>query len=160
MYIKFRRKAKKFYKENKKLVKIITLCFLVLIFIIVLYKSLFYSSQEKSIYGERLSNIKEYKLSKNDLVNYSSKIKKIDNVDDSKVLLKGRLLKYFVYVKKDITEEQMKEIANKSIELTLEKVKSYYDIEIFFGISQEDEVKYPLIGYKHKTKNDIVFVNM
>ena len=50
-------KIKRFVRNNKKQVKTGLLVLLVIIILLVLYKSLFYSSSEKSVYGVRIRDI-------------------------------------------------------------------------------------------------------
>ena len=50
-------KIKTFIRNNKKQVKIGLIVLLAIIVLLVLYKSLFYSTAEKAVYGVRLRDI-------------------------------------------------------------------------------------------------------
>lgn len=150
-------KIKKFIKNNKKLVVIISLGILALIILIVLYKMLFYSTAEKSVYGVRLTDIKENKIDskeKNKLLADTSDYEKIENVD---IKIKGRLIKYFITFNEKTTNKEMEKDINSIIDKLSEKIKGYYDVTIYAEKIVDDEKVYPLIGYKHKGKDKITY---
>ena len=89
-------KVKKFLRKNKKLVKVGIICILLLVFVAALYKVLFYSSAESSIYGERLRDIKENKFKKEEKEEIIEKSSGINGISTIKISVKGRLIKLII----------------------------------------------------------------
>lgn len=150
-------KIKRFIKNNKKLVKIGIIILLILIVFLVLYKSLFYSSSEKSTYGVRLRDIKENEFTKKDKTEIQSKSSDIEGVKNVKIAVKGRLIKFFVTFDEGISADDIKAKFNEMLSYMTEKVTGYYDIEFYSEQTIEGETKYPVTGYKHKGKTEIAF---
>lgn len=149
--------VKKFFKNNKNIIKIGIILLIVIVLLIVSYKALFYSNSEKATYGVRLNNIEEHKFTnddKKDIINKSSEIKGISTV---KINVKGRLIKIFINYDENVTVEDMKKSFNDIASYFSENVKSYYDIAFYAKQNKEDEENYPLMGYKHKNNTDISF---
>ena len=149
--------VKKFVRKHKKEVTIAVIVLVALLFVIILYKSLFYSKSEKSVYGVRLNGIEDHKLKDDKLETWESKIKKMDKVSDCKVELKGRLIKFFVTFESDVSTDDIKTKFNDIVKDIDEDTKSYYDIELYAKQSKDGTMKYPVIGYKHKSKDSVSY---
>ena len=150
-------KLKKFIKKNKKIVTLGVIALIILLVLIVLYKSLFYSVKEKSVYGVRLRDINENKISNEEKNDYIDKTSSVDGIKNVKINIKGRLIKIFVEFNDDISQDDMKAKLNESLENLDEKVKGYYDIEFYAKQFKDEKTTYPIIGYKHKNKEQITF---
>lgn len=150
-------KIKKFIKKyNKQLIIGITI-FLVLIILLVLYKSLFYSSSEKSVYGVRLRDIDKNEFASEEKIDFKAKSEQISGIQNIKLEVKGRLIKAFVTFDEGISSDDIKNKFNEMLGYISEKVKGYYDIVFYAKQSISEEEKYPVIGYKHKNKSDMFF---
>lgn len=150
-------KLKKFLKKNGKLVKIILLILILFIIFLVLYKSLFYSSSEKSIYGVRLRDLKENEFTSAEKVDFKAKSEQIEGISNVKIEVKGRLVKAFVTFNEGISSEDIKNKFNEMLGFISDKVKGYYDITFYAEQLESEEEKYPVIGYKHKSKTEMSF---
>lgn len=149
------KEIKRFIKHHKKEVTIIGIVLLILVFGIVLYKSLFYSSSEKSVYGIRTRDIKEHKIGNKQIDKWKDEVMSVSGVNECKITIKGRLIKYFVGFDDNVSTDDIKTKFNDIVKNMDENIKSYYDIELYAKQSKDSEMKYPVIGYKHK-KNDSV----
>ncbi len=148
---------KRFVRKHKREVTIAAIVLVALLFIIILYKSLFYSKSEKSVYGVRLNGIEDHKLKDENLDKWQSKIKKMDKVSDCKVELKGRLIKFFVTFDSSLSTDDIKTKFNDIVKDIDQDTKSYYDIELYAKQSKDGTMKYPVIGYKHKSKDSVSY---
>lgn len=150
-------KIKRFVRNNKKQVKIGLLVLLVMIILLVLYKSLFYSSSEKSVYGVRIRDIKEHEFTKEMIKEVESKSSKLEKTSKTEIKIKGRLIKIFVTFTDDATTDDIKARLNDIVSYIEDDVKSYYDVELYSIQTKDNKTSYPVIGYKHKNKTDITF---
>lgn len=145
-------------KKNKDLIMNILIVIVIVLVMLGLYKVLFYSSKESSIYGVRLRDSEKYKISITDLKKMEKKAKEIENTESINIDIKGRLIKYYITVKNEINIDQMKDICNQMLSLIDENKKEYYDVTFYLIKENEGKESYPLIGYKHKSKETITFV--
>ncbi len=150
-------KIKRYIKNNKKQVAIVLAVVAVLLVFLVLYKSLFYSTAEKAVYGVRLRDIKENEFVKDEKTEVLDKASKIEGVSDVKIEVKGRLIKFFVTFNEGVSTDDMKNKFNEMLSFISSKVTSYYDISFYSKQMVEGKTKYPVTGYKHKAKNEISF---
>lgn len=150
-------KIKRFIKTHKKEVKIGILVLLVIIILLVLYKSLFYSNSEKATYGVRLRDIEENEISNDEKDEIKTKANKIEGVKEVKLEIKGRLIKFFVTFDEGVSTDDMKNKFNEMLSLMSEKILGYYDVTFYSEQKQDGKTKYPVTGYKHKNKDEISF---
>lgn len=150
-------KIKKFLKTHKKQVKIGLIILAILIVLLVLYKSLFYSNSEKATYGVRLRDIEENKFTSEEKKSVQEQSSKIEGVDSVDITVKGRLIKFFVNFNEEITNEDIKNKFNEMLGFISDKVKGYYDVTFYAIQIKDKKEKYPVIGYKHKSKEEITF---
>ena len=153
-------KLKRFIKRNKKLIIWIIFFILVMISLLVLYKILFYSDDEKAIYGVRITDIDEYKLEKKDVTSLEKKASELEKINSVKITIKGRLIKYFIDVDSSLTNDEIKNKINEMANQIDDDTKSYYDVTFYVSKKTEDSVTYPIIGYKHKNKENITFTEV
>jgi hypothetical protein len=71
--------------------------------------------------------------------------------------LQGRLIYIEFEVKENVTVDESKEIGAKALDYFDEDEKAYYDIQIIITNQKDDVEGYPLMGYKHKTRDEIVW---
>ena len=150
-------KLKKFIKKHKKVVIICLIALVVLIMLLMLYKSLFYSSKESDVYGVRLRDIKDNKITSEDISSMEKKLSETDGVESATINVKGRLIKFFVTFNDSATTDAMKIVFNDSLGYISDKVKNYYDITFYAEQKRDVKMTYPVIGYKHKNKTEISF---
>ncbi len=150
-------KIKKFIKKNDKQVKIGLIILVILIIFLILYKSLFYSNSEKSTYGVRLRDIKDNEFTYDEKTDVKEKSTGIDGVSSVKITVKGRLIKFFVTFDDGVSNDDIKDKFNKMAGFLSDKVKNYYDVTFYAIQNKEGNKSYPIIGYKHKSSDVIVF---
>ena len=150
-------KIKKYIKNNKKQVRIMIIALLVIIVLLVLYKALFYSSSEKAVYGVRLNDIENNEFTTEEKNDVQDKSSNIEGVKEAKIEVKGRLIKFFVTFEDGVSTDDIKTKFNEMVSFINEKVKGYYDVELYAEQKQDGKTKYPVIGYKHKNKTEITF---
>lgn len=150
-------KIKRFVRNNKKQVKMGLLILLVIIILLVLYKSLFYSTSEKSVYGVRIRDIKDHEFTVSQKKDVQNKVTNIEGVEEAEVVLKGRLIKFFVTFNENVSTDDMKAKFTEILSYLSDDVKTYYDLEFYSKQMQGDTMKYPVTGYKHKSKTEITF---
>ena len=150
-------KIKRFLMENKKTVRIVVIALIILLFGIILYKSLFYSNSEKAVYGIRTRDIKEHKLKGKAEENWKSKALEIDKITECKIVVKGRLIKFFITFEDGVSTDDIKTKISDVSKILSKNVTSYYDVTFYAKEVKSGETKYPVIGYKHKSKDSISF---
>jgi len=150
-------KIKRFIKNNKKQVKIGIIILFILVGLLVLYKSLFYSNSESATYGVRIRDIKENQFPKEDIAEVREKSSNVEGVKEAKVIVKGRLIKFFVTFNEGVSTDDIKNRFNEMLGFMNEKIKGYYDVTFYSEQILDGKTKYPVTGYKHKGKTEIAF---
>lgn len=141
-----------FLKKHKLLVLFLILLVIVIIFAIKVFL-IFSDNDETAIYGERLNGADSVEIDikkSNDLV----KSKADDISKEVSVRKQGRIINIIVTLKDETTRDTAKDISNKLLEEFSEKEIAYYDFQIFLK-KTNDDAQFPIIGYKHHTKDDI-----
>ena len=144
-------------RHHSKEIKIGLFILLAVILLIVLYKSLFYSSSESAVYGVRIRDIKDNKITTKTINGWKESVLDIDKITECKIVIKGRLIKFFVSFDEDVSTDDIKNKFNETIKLLPEKVIGYYDITFYAKQNKDSNTKYPVIGYKHKNSDSISF---
>lgn len=150
-------KIKKFIKTHKKQVRIGLIVLVVLIILLVLYKSFFYSTSEKAVYGVRLRDIEDHEFISDEQDDVLTSSGELDGVSDVELKVKGRLIKFFVTFDEGVSTDDIEARFNDMLGFISEDVKSYYDVTFYAIQTQDGEEKYPVIGYKHKNNDSISF---
>ena len=142
---------KKFIKNNKLTVITFIIC---VIFVIIVFavKLTFFPDEAKAIYGDRLEGIEEVEITSKEQDNIISKLEEKAEVKKAEVDIKGRILNIIITVNDDVELDAAKALTG-TITDTLEKEQtSYYDIQVFVK-KDNDDARYPIIGYKHQDKD-------
>lgn len=145
----------KFIKNNKLLITlfVIALVFFSAIMMIIL-KNISLSSENE--YGNRLDGIEQYPITEEMITSIKEEIGSFDKVENITYNLEGRLANFIIKVDDTLAEEDARNYAGRIIERLNDDIKSYYDIQVLIDSNVESEV-YPMIGYKHKTSNTLVW---
>ena len=151
-------KIRKYIRKNKDTIINVIIVLAIVVIMLGLYKVLFYSSKESSVYGVRLRDSEKYKISITDQKKMKTEVKKIEGVESVDIEIKGRLIKYYITVSSSSNLDNMRNICNQVYGLVDENKKTYYDLTFYLITENEGEEKYPLVGYKHKNKEVITFV--
>lgn len=110
----------------------------------------------KSLYGDRLDSIKEHKIDSKKINEIKTEIKELDYVSAVNYDLKGKIMNFVITINKDTSLDNAKKIGNKILDSLDQNEKNNYDIQVFL-VTSEDSETYPIIGYKHKTRDEIVW---
>ena len=142
---------KKFIKNNKLTVITFIIC---VIFVIIVFavKLTFFPDEAKAIYGDRLEGIEKVEITSKEQDNIISKLEEKTEVKKAEIDIKGRILNVIITVNDDVELDASKALTG-TITDTLEKDQtSYYDIQVFVK-KDNDDARYPIIGYKHQDKD-------
>ena len=129
-------------------------------------------SSGTSKYGDRLEGIENYKFSKKAQKKVIDLIKGKEQVSSCKIEVHGKRIDVIFNVKKDVSKDDAKNIANESLGAFTEKVKGYYDIQYMISKKKEEGIKvtveegkeetkyeFPIMGYSNKKNSGIVWTN-
>lgn len=147
-----------FIKKNK--FKIITsLVILILLTIIFIgIKELIFPNNNKDLYGNRLDGIEEVLVTDVRLNDLIAEIKEEEFVENVKSNIQGRLVNVIVTVEPNADEIKAKALSEKFVSNFSSEELEYYDFQ-FFLVSDEEDERYPFIGYKHKTSLNFKWSN-
>ncbi len=139
-----------FFKRNKATIIAIVIFLVVLVFVVQMF-NIFLSSDEKGVYGKRLEGREEVRITSK----YMTKIEKALKEQTKKVKVEeqGRILNVIITAKDDANLESAKSLGATVLEQLEDKQKKYYDIQVFIKKDTEEE-NFPIIGYKHHTKDN------
>lgn len=110
-------------------------------------------------YGNRLRGIENYKIDDKIVNELKNTIGQKENVVSVDYLLTGRLIDITLVVKDEVEKDAAKAIAGECIPYFTDEQKKYYDIQILVKSENEESEKYPVIGYKHKTSETLIWSN-
>ena len=141
----------KFIKKHANLVVAIGVVVLLVVGLLIL-KNFLSPSENKAIYGNRLDGRKKVEISKDTMSKAESAIK--DDAKTAKVRIAGRIIEAMVVVDDGKSLDDAKAIGPKIVDSFSDKEKKYYDFQIFIS-KDGDSNQFPIIGYKHHTKDSI-----
>ncbi|MBE6153002.1 MAG: hypothetical protein E7166_02070 [Firmicutes bacterium] len=148
---------KKLWKNNKITILFITV---IIVMISVLAALVFplYSSRGGSVYGKRLDGIKDVKIENSLSNNIKDAYKNTEKVKKVTTDLKGKIYNILVYVNDGVDLNEFVDFSNGILSNFEEEQLKFYDIQ-FFLISDSDENKKTIIGYKNKDSESISWTN-
>ncbi len=142
-------------KKHKLLVLLAILAILILIFCVKLV-IIFTESDEEAYYGNRLNSEDYVELDETKYKTlFQEKFK--DQTESISVRTQGRIINVILNLNADVSRDTAKDLANQCIKEFSDTEKSYYDIQIFLNKKNPstEETQFPIIGYKHHTKDEI-----
>lgn len=151
---------KKLFYENRILFVLITLIVVSVIIIISGLFIYFFNGSGKSVYGNRLNDIENYKISK-DIEAKINDLYKDTAVDSVKYDLKGKIIYIIIDLKENVALVDAQTLALKSLEAFTEEEKGYYDIQLMVTATKLEEKSelYPMLGYKNAKNAQVVWTN-
>ena len=144
---------KKFIKNNKLTVITFIIC-LVFVILVFAIKLTFFPDEGRAIYGDRLDGIEEVEITSKQEKNIVSKLEEKDEVKSVDTDIKGRILNVIITVNDDVELDPAKALASVITENFEEDQNGYYDIQVFIKKSNEEDTRFPIIGYKHQDKDE------
>lgn len=147
-----------FIKKHKLLfIVLILILILLIVGIAVVGPSLFFSGNK--VYGNRLDDIDNYKITDSNVNEITSAIKENTNVIEVEYSKSGKILNFKIKVASTTSIEESKGLTSVILEKISEENKSYYDIQVFLTCDADESDIYPKIGYKHKISTEFVWSN-
>ena len=143
----------KFIKKNKSTIVGI-LVFILALAGILAVKGVLSSDEGKAIYGTRLKGINEVKITDSQKKEVENKL--ANDTDKVEVSVAGRIINILITAKEGTSLEDAKKLGDKAVEVFSSAEKKYYDIQIFIT-NEKNKAQFPIIGYRHHTKNTITW---
>lgn len=143
----------KFIRKNKNTIVGILVFILVLAGIFVI-KSVMSSGEEKAIYGTRLKGRDSIKITDSRKKEVENKL--ANDTEKVEVSVAGRIINILITAKEGTSLEDAKKLGDKAVEAFSSAEKKYYDIQIFIT-NEKNEAQFPIIGYRHHTKETITW---
>ncbi len=143
----------KFIKKNKSTIVGI-LVFILALAGILAVKGVLSSDEGKAIYGTRLKGINEVKITDSQKKEVENKL--ANDTDKVEVSVAGRIINILITAKEGTSLEDAKKLGDKAVEAFSSAEKKYYDIQIFIT-NEKNKAQFPIIGYRHHTKNTITW---
>ena len=142
---------KNFIKNNKvtAIAFIICVIFVILVFAV---KLTFFPNEGTAIYGDRLDGIEEVEITDNQQDDIIKSLEDRDEVKSASTDIKGRTLNVLITVNDDVELDPAKALTSSIIDNLEEDQTSYYDIQVFIS-KDNDDTRFPIIGYKHQNKD-------
>ena len=146
----------KFIKKNKFTI-IAIIIFVCLVVLGAKVKELLVPDSGKAVYGDRLENIEEHKLSDTLFQTITDKLKADARVIKVDSEIHGRIINLLITVNPDMNVPDAKKLANSTIGMFESDELSYYSLQVY--VLKEDKTlnNFPIIGYKGKESESLVF---
>lgn len=145
-----------FIKRNKILVGLILIAIIIMASIlIIIFSNLSLGGNNK--YGNRLDNIEEHPITSEMITDIKTEISSFEKVEDISYHLEGKLMNFIITVEDSLIEDDAKNYGNRIIETLSNEIKTYYDVQVLIDSTDEESTTYPIIGYKHKTSDMLVW---
>ena len=140
-----------FIKNNKVTVVAFIICviFVILVFAV---KLTFFPNEGTAIYGDRLDGIEEVEITDKQQEDIIKSLEEKDEVKNADTDIKGRTLNVLITVNDDVELDSSKALTSSITENLEEDQTSYYDIQVFIS-KDNDDTRFPIIGYKHQNKD-------
>ena len=143
---------KNFIKNNKVTVVAFIICviFVVLVFAI---KLTFFPNEGTAIYGDRLDGIEKVEITDKQQKDIIKSLEDKDEVKSADTDIKGRTLNVLITVNDDVELDPAKALTSSVIDNLKKEQTSFYDIQVFIS-KDNDDTRFPIIGYKHQDKDE------
>lgn len=142
---------KKFIKNNKLAVVTFIICaiFVILVFAV---KLTFFPDESKAKYGDRLDGIEEVEITSSQEDDLISALKEREEVSDVSCDIEGRTLNVIITVNDEVELDPAKALSSVVTDNLEEEQVKFYDIQVFIE-KNNDDARFPIIGYKHQDKD-------
>lgn len=141
---------KKYLKNNIKLIVVLTIFIVIVFGCCIAYNMIFVNNQSK--YGNRLDGIDEVKINDKKKNEIKGNIESLQITKSVSIRISGKTINVMIKVNDDIEVDKAKEIAGKVFEKLSDEEKKFYDVQVFIS-KDTDDVRYPIVGYKHHAKD-------
>lgn len=138
----------KFIKKHLTAIIVTFICLLLVILAAFAVYRMFYPSNDKSVYGNRLDNAPEISSEMISKIKEKMINSEIVNTIDYNTTVKT--MKFYVDVKDNTKIESAKKLSNIVIENLTDDIINFYDISIYLTQKNGKMKEYPAIGYHSK----------
>ncbi|MBR3229568.1 MAG: hypothetical protein IKF91_01925 [Bacilli bacterium] len=145
-------------KKYRKQIKIGLIIIFILLIILMVWLFIVPTFKTDK-YGDRLKEINKHKISKEVIAKIKEKSSSNDSVLKIDYHREGRVLNFTVTVDSNFGLDQAKEFVSSMIGEVGEDDQKYYDIQVFVDSNDKSD-NYPIIGYKNKNSDKIVYGNV
>lgn len=140
-----------------------TTCVIIIFLIIVIFGVAFLRfllpNYSGDLYGNRLNGISSYEIDDTKIDEMKEAIGGTEGVVSVDYLLEGKLINITIKVKDEFDKEAAKNLASQTLTYFSDDEKGFYDIQVLISSEDQNSEKYPIIGYKHKTSESLVWSN-
>lgn len=143
---------KRYIKEHKIVVAAVIFMFIIVGLAFVV-KNTFFTNSDNAVYGNRLDGIEKVKIDSNQKDDIINNLKSDSAVKKATYKLQGKIVNITIVVNDDVGKDTAKSLAGKVLEKLEDKQKKYYDIQVFVK-KDNDATDFPIIGYKHHSKDN------
>ena len=140
----------KYLRNHLKLIIVLAIFVVIVLGAFIAYNMIFVNTSTK--YGSRLDGIENVRISDNTKNDIKKNIETLEITNSITIRLSGKTINVITIVKDDTEVGKAKEISGKITEKLSEEQKKYYDIQVLIS-KKNDDSKFPIIGYKHHTKD-------
>lgn len=152
---KFLKKVKKFILKNKLLSVLIGLLAIILIFGLITIKVLIFPSYHVSKYGSRLDGIENVKINDSRFNEVKNSFSSKEGFNITGYRISGRIVNIYVNVG-NISKDDVKSETYNFVKSFSEDEIKFYDFQVFVTGDSDD---YPIIGYKNKNSEELLWNN-
>ena len=138
----------KFIKKHLTAIIVTIICLLLVILAAFAVYRMFYPSNDKSVYGNRLDNAPE--ISSEMISKIKEEIINSEIVNTIEYNTTVKTMKFYIDVKDNTKIESAKKLSNIVIENLTDDIINFYDISIYLTQKNGKMKEYPAIGYHSK----------
>lgn len=148
----------KFIKEHKLTVIVLILFIAIMVSSFVLF-GFFTGDSESGIYGTRLNDIVNVKITSDRKTQIIDNVNSLEKSSDVSVNVKGKIINVIITCNDDVSVSDAKGFGDKVVEKLSEDEKKLYDVQVFVKKNKEDDASFPIIGYRHRSKDGFSWTN-
>lgn len=142
----------KFIKQYKFTIIVVILFIVVMVAMFMLF-GIFSGDSEGGIYGTRLNDIENVPITTDRKKEISDNVKSVNRSSAVSVIVRGRIINVFITCNDDVNLNDAKDLSNKVVEKMSDDEKKLYDVQIFISKNNKDDASFPIIGYRHHSKD-------
>ena len=146
----------RFLRRNKFTIIAIVLL-IIFVFIGVQLKNIFMPDEGKASYGDRLSEIKDHKLSKDWFSKIEEKFKDDTRVTKIENKVHGKIINLIITVNDEVDIGTAKEIGNSTIGMFEQEELKYYSLQVYLKKDNSELNNFPIVGYKGINSEGLIF---
>ena len=152
-------KIKKAWQNNKILIVLLSILIICLIAILVVSLT-FFLGENKSVYGDRLNDIKNCPVTKKIKSDYISYLENNDDIVDASISVKGKILYIGIEFKEDYELIEAQGKASLSLDKLPKDILKHYDVQFTISSKEtENSDGFIMMGAKNVSGSGVVWNN-